>query len=115
MGHIHIEGDADQLRETLNDLENRHEMFQNLEKSIVELHDMFIDIATLVEAQGEMVNRIDVHVTNATDYTDRAMNDTKKALEYAYAARRKKIMMLLCVLIGGPLLCYICLKYLGMV
>ena len=33
-------------------------MFMNLEKSITELHDMFIDIATLIESQGEMVNRI---------------------------------------------------------
>ena len=115
MGHIQIEGDSEQLKATLNDIENRHEMFQNLEKSITELHEMFIDIATLVEAQGEMINRIDVHITNATDYTDRAMNDTKKALEYAQAARRKKIMMLLCVVIGGPLAAYMGLKYLGMV
>ena len=27
--HIHIEGDADQLRQTINDIENRHEMFMN--------------------------------------------------------------------------------------
>ena len=53
-----ISGDADQLRQTINDIENRHEMFMNLEKSITELHDMFIDIATLIESQGEMVNRI---------------------------------------------------------
>ena len=89
-------------------------MFQNLEKSVTELHEMFLDVATLVEAQGEMINRIDVHVTNATDYTDRAMNDTKKALEYAMAARRKKIMMLLCVVIGGPLVGWIALKKLGL-
>ena len=58
VGHVHIEGDADQLRQTINDIENRHEMFISLEKSITELHDMFIDIATLIESQGEMVNRI---------------------------------------------------------
>ena len=115
MGHIQIEGDAEQLKSTLNDIESRHEMFQNLEKNITELHEMFVDIATLVEAQGEMINRIDVHVGNAVDFTDRAMNDTKKALEYAQKARRKKIMMLLCVIIGGPLAAYMGLKYLGMV
>ena len=76
---------------------------------------MFIDIATLIEAQGEMVNRIDSHVTQAVDYTERAMTDTKKALEYQQAARRKKIMMLLCMMIGGPLLGYMVLKYLGFV
>ena len=33
-------------------------MFLSLEKSITELHDMFLDIAQLIESQGEMVNRI---------------------------------------------------------
>ncbi len=137
VGHVHIEGDADQLRQTINDIENRfdsirllriksgvslslcltfrHEMFLNLEKSITELHDMFIDIAMLIESQGEMVNRIDTHVDSAVEYTTRATNDTKKALEYQSKARRKKIMMLLCMIIGGGLGGYIVAKYLGFV
>ena len=115
VGHVHIEGDADQLRQTINDIENRHEMFMNLEKSITELHDMFIDIATLIESQGEMVNRIDAHVDSAVEYTTRATNDTKKALEYQSKARRKKIMMLLCMIVGGGLGGYMALKYLGFV
>ena len=44
VGHVHIEGDADQLRQTINDIENRHEMFMNLEKSITELHDTFLQV-----------------------------------------------------------------------
>ena len=115
MGHIQIEGDAEQLKSTLNDIESRHEMFQNLEKSITELHEMFTDIATLIEAQGEMVNRIDVHVTSAVDYTERATTDTKKALEYQSKARRKKIMMLICLTICGGLGGYMALKYLGFI
>ena len=46
------------FRQTINDIQNRHEMFLSLEKSITELHDMFLDIAQLIESQGEMVNRI---------------------------------------------------------
>ncbi|QQP32484.1 Uncharacterized protein FKW44_024429 [Caligus rogercresseyi] len=103
VGHVVIEGDEEQLKQTINDLENRHEMFLNLEKSISELHDMFIDIAMLIENQGEMVNRIDNHVESAVEYTSRATNDTKKALEYQSKARRKKIMMLLCMIIVGGL------------
>ena len=71
-GHIQIEGNEDQLRATINDIEqrcrffnhrapihlfDRHEMFIKLEQSIKELHEMFMDIAVLVENQGEMVNR----------------------------------------------------------
>ena len=59
--------------------------------------------------------RIDAHVESAVEYTTRATNDTKKALEYQSKARRKKIMMLLCMIIGGSLGTYIGLKYLGFV
>ena len=35
----------------------RHEMFCKLETSITELHEMFMDMAVLVEQQGEVINR----------------------------------------------------------
>ena len=35
----------------------RHEMFVKLEKSITELHEMFMDISVMIETQGELVNR----------------------------------------------------------
>ena len=111
MGHVRIEGNEDQLRQTINDIQSRHEMFLSLEKSITELHDMFTDIAQLIENQGEMVNRIDTHVESAVEYTTRATNDTKKALEYQSKARRKKIMMLLCMIVAGGLGSYMLLKY----
>ena len=59
--------------------------------------------------------RIDAHVESAVEYTTRATNDTKKALEYQSAARRKKIMILLCMIVGGSLGSYIGLKYIGLV
>ena len=109
---------------------------------------MFLDIAQLIESQGEMVNRIgndftinlfsighiksfnakiikiinfyilfilfsDTHVESAVEYTTRATNDTKKALEYQSKARRKKIMMMICMLVAGGLGTYIGGKYLG--
>jgi t-SNARE complex subunit (syntaxin) len=63
----------------------------------------------------QFLSRIDAHVEGAVEYTTRATNDTKKALEYQTKARRKKIMMLLCMIIGGSLGTYIGLKYIGLV
>ena len=57
----------------------------------------------------------DAHVDSAVEYTTRATNDTKKALEYQSKARRKKIMMMLCMIVAGSLGSYISLKYLGFV
>lgn len=59
--------------------------------------------------------RIDAHVESAVEYTTRATNDTKKALEYQSKARRKKIMIMLCMIVAGSLGSYICLKYFGLV
>lgn len=39
------------MRQTLADIEARHADIKKLEKSIVELHEMFLDMATLVESQ----------------------------------------------------------------
>lgn len=43
--------DEQQARQTLADIEARHADIIKLETSIRELHDMFVDMAVLVESQ----------------------------------------------------------------
>ena len=54
--HIHVDGDADQLWQTLNNNENHHEMLVNLEKGIMELHDVFLQVH---EYFGAVFNIVD--------------------------------------------------------
>jgi len=89
--------DTAAAKQTLADIEARHADIIKLESSIKELHDMFIDMAMLVESQGEMIDRIEYHVEHAVDYVQTATQDTKKALKYQSKARRKKVMLLGCV------------------
>jgi len=89
--------DTQQAKQTLADIEARHNDIIKLESSIRELHDMFMDMAMLVESQGEMVDRIEYNVEHAKEYVDRAVADTKKAVQYQSKARRKKIMIIICV------------------
>ncbi|CAJ0941686.1 unnamed protein product, partial [Mesorhabditis belari] len=91
--------DTQQARQTLADIEARHNDIMKLESSIRELHDMFMDMAMLVESQGEMVDRIEYNVEHAKEFVDRAVADTKKAVQYQSKARRKKIMILICLTI----------------
>ncbi|KHJ49463.1 SNARE domain protein [Trichuris suis] len=80
--------DTQQAKQTLADIEARHNDIMKLESSIRELHDMFMDMAMLVESQGEMIDRIEYNVEHAKDYVDRAVSDTKKAVQYQSKARR---------------------------
>ncbi|XP_049289678.1 syntaxin-1A isoform X2 [Anopheles funestus] len=92
--------ETQQAKQTLADIEARHADIIKLENSIRELHDMFMDMAMLVESQGEMIDRIEYHVEHAMDYVQTATQDTKKALKYQSKARRKKIWIGICVLIA---------------
>ncbi|XP_022251912.1 syntaxin-like isoform X1 [Limulus polyphemus] len=94
--------ETQQAKQTLADIEARHNDIIKLENSIRELHDMFMDMAMLVESQGEMIDRIEYQVEHAKDYIEAAKQDTKKALVYQSKARRKKfyIIILAIVLIG---------------
>jgi len=95
--------ETQQAKQTLADIEARHADIIKLENSIRELHDMFMDMAMLVESQGEMIDRIEYHVEHAMDYVQTATQDTKKALKYQSKARRKKIIILLCLTVLGIL------------
>ena len=110
-GHIQIEGA--QLNKTLGDIQQRHEMFIKLETSIKELHEMFMDISVFIENQGEMVDRITSHVESAEKDTYNGTKYARTARDAWQKARRKKVMLLLCVIIGGSLGTYIGLKYLN--
>ncbi|XP_063396218.1 syntaxin isoform X2 [Mytilus trossulus] len=91
--------ETQQAKQTLADIEARHNDIIKLENSIRELHDMFMDMAMLVEQQGEMIDRIEYNVEQAVDYIETAKMDTKKAVKYQSKARRKLIMIIVCVIV----------------
>ncbi|XP_031624997.1 syntaxin-1A-like isoform X2 [Contarinia nasturtii] len=81
--------DTHQAKQTFADIEARHADIIKLESSIRELHDMFMNMAMLVESQGEMINRIEYHVEMAYDYVDEGTKDVNKAIIYERKARQK--------------------------
>lgn len=93
--------ETQQAKQTLADIEARHADIIKLENSIRELHDMFMDMAMLVESQGEMVDRIEYHVEQSRDYVATGQEQLVQASKYMSKARKKKIMILLCLTVLG--------------
>nr|XP_023653189.1 syntaxin-3-like isoform X2 [Paramormyrops kingsleyae] len=75
-------------KQALSEIEARHKDIVKLESSIRELHEMFVDIAMLVENQGEIVDNIEVHVSKAVDHIAVAKIETKKAVRYQKKSRK---------------------------
>ncbi|XP_051962475.1 syntaxin-1A isoform X2 [Xyrauchen texanus] len=80
--------DSNISEQVMNEIETRHNEIIKLENSIRELHDMFMDMAMLVESQGEMIDRIEYNVEHSVDYVEKAVSDTKKAVKYQSKALR---------------------------
>ncbi|CAH1404565.1 unnamed protein product [Nezara viridula] len=77
-----------EARRALEDVQVRHQELLKIEKSLQELRDLFMDMAILIEHQGELVNRIENHVLKTTDYVDTAKVEMNKAIKYQKKSRK---------------------------
>ncbi|XP_008310274.1 syntaxin-11a isoform X1 [Cynoglossus semilaevis] len=69
-------------RSALNEIENRHKELLELEGRIRDIHDLFSQMAMLVEEQGDMLNNIEANVNATEDYVMKASDEVKKAVRY---------------------------------
>ncbi|KAI7804937.1 syntaxin-11a [Triplophysa rosa] len=69
-------------RSALTEIENRRKELLELESRIRDIHELFFQLALLVEEQGPMVDNIEANVCSAEDYVVKAMTQIKKAVKY---------------------------------
>lgn len=95
-----------QAKDALNYIENRHRDILRLEQSIKELHQLFLDMAILVDQQGELIDQIEYNVNQSAAYTKKAVENLKGANKYQKKSRKKMcciivILIILLFVIGG--------------
>ncbi|KAK4434085.1 Syntaxin-related protein KNOLLE [Sesamum alatum] len=83
--------------ETMVEIQDRHDAAKEIEKSLLELHQIFLDMAVMVEAQGEQMDDIEHHVMAAAQYTNDGTKNLKIAKDHQKSSRR-------CLCIGIVLL-----------
>lgn len=79
-------------------IENRHREILRLEQSIRELHQLFVDMAVLVEAQGELIDQIEFNVSQSVAYTKKT-NEELRTANKLQKKSRKKMFILICLLV----------------
>jgi syntaxin 1B/2/3 len=57
-----LEQGRGRVLDTLAEIQERNRAVKDLEASLLELHQVFLDMAVLVEAQGEMLDNIEKQV-----------------------------------------------------
>ncbi|KAK3866926.1 hypothetical protein Pcinc_027557, partial [Petrolisthes cinctipes] len=89
--------ETQQAKQQLADIEARHADIIKLENNIKELYELFMNMAVLVESQGEVVDRIENHVCQAQEYVATAKVETAQAVRYQTKARKKMILIGVCL------------------
>ncbi|KAM7403466.1 hypothetical protein PAMA_004091 [Pampus argenteus] len=69
-------------RSALTEIENRHKELLELEGRIRDIHELFFQLALLVEEQGCMLDNIESNVCATQDYVAKATFQIKKAVKY---------------------------------
>ncbi|XP_021292523.1 syntaxin-124-like [Herrania umbratica] len=77
-----------QILDTISEIQERHDAIKEIEKNLVELHQLFLDMAVLVEAQGLQLNDIESHVAHASSFVVRGTEQLEVAKEYQKSSRK---------------------------
>eukprot|EP00456_Euglypha_rotunda_P093196 TRINITY_DN9833_c0_g1_i8.p1 TRINITY_DN9833_c0_g1~~TRINITY_DN9833_c0_g1_i8.p1 ORF type:complete len:174 (+),score=28.85 TRINITY_DN9833_c0_g1_i8:41-523(+) len=89
---------SDNLSQVIRDIEERHLDILKLERQVLEVYELFRDLATLVELQQESLDVIENRINNAKDYATKAVDQLQSAEEYQSKARKMQCCLLFILL-----------------
>lgn len=76
------------VMETIREIQERHDSVKEIEKNLLELHQIFMDMAVLVEAQGEQLNNIEAQVNRSSSYVERGTTHLRVAKQHQRSKRK---------------------------
>jgi len=79
-------------KNALLDIQARHQEILKIEKSINELHQLFVDMAVLVESQGELIDQIEHNVLQSVNYTDKGVQELQTARKYQKKSKKENVL-----------------------
>ncbi|BAT73791.1 hypothetical protein LR48_Vigan01g066100 [Vigna angularis] len=77
-----------QIMDTISEIQERHDAVKEIEKNLMELHQVFLDMAAMVEAQGQQLNNIESHVAHASSFVRRGTEQLQDAKEIQKSSRK---------------------------
>jgi len=77
----------------LEELREREKSIRKIESDIVDVNQIFKDLATMIHAQGEVIDSIESNVESATIQVQEGATQIAKARDYQAAKRRKTCIL----------------------
>lgn len=88
-----------EARGALREVQTRHEDIKKIEKTLVELAQLFQEIDILITEQGEQIDVIDQHGAAVEQDMNQGLQATNKAVDSARRARKKRIICFVIIVV----------------
>lgn len=88
-----------QVLETIREIQERHDAVKDIERNLLELHEIFMDMAVLVESQGEHLNDIEQQVHKAASYVERGTTQLRVAKQHQRNKRKWTIIAIFLIVL----------------
>jgi len=82
-----------------NEASETHDDLKQIEYSLRQLHQMFIDFALLVEQQDELLDNIEFNVASTVEYVEKGIKDLKTARKTQKGSRRCMYIIIIVVVL----------------
>ncbi|KAL2524851.1 Syntaxin [Abeliophyllum distichum] len=82
------EQDRGHVMDTIMEIQEMHNAVKEMEKNLRELHQVFMDMAVLVQGQGKQLNDIESHVNRANSFVRGGTQQLEVARKYQRNTRK---------------------------
>ncbi len=86
-------------KDTLAYIENKHRAMLALEQSIKDLHQLFLDLAILVDEQDNLINDISYNVSVSVSNVQEGVRELKTTNRYQKKSRKKMLIIIVLLMI----------------
>ncbi|KAE9585609.1 hypothetical protein Lal_00010342 [Lupinus albus] len=83
-----LETGRGQVVSTVEEIQERHDAVKEIEKKLLDLHQVYLDMAVLIDAQGEILDNIESQVNNAVDHVQRGTTALQTAKKLQKSSRK---------------------------
>ncbi|KAJ3674521.1 hypothetical protein LUZ60_005137 [Juncus effusus] len=87
------------VMDVVAEIQERHSAVTDIEQGLLELQQVFMDMAVLVQTQGDQLNNIENHVTRARSYVDDARQSLQVARKFQKNTRKWTFCAILLLII----------------
>lgn len=88
-----------QVMDTLAEIQERHDVVRDVESKLLELQQIFMDMAVLVNAQGELIDNIESQVSSAVDHVNTGNTALQRAKSLQKNSRKWMCIAIIILLV----------------